>query len=55
VLFRSGDTNREIAKRLGISENTVKRHVLNLFDKVGVSNRVELALFVAYHRFLDNM
>lgn len=50
----SGDTNREIAERLAISENTVKRHVLNIFDKVGVSTRVELALFVAYHRVLDD-
>jgi DNA-binding NarL/FixJ family response regulator len=50
-----GDTNREIAAGLAISENTVKRHVLNVFDKVGVSNRVELALFVAYHRFLDDI
>jgi two-component system, NarL family, nitrate/nitrite response regulator NarL len=50
----SGDTNHEIAERLAISENTVKRHVLNMFDKVGVSTRVELALFVAYHRVLDD-
>lgn len=46
----SGDTNRAIALRLEISENTVKRHLMHIFDKVGASNRVELAMFAAYHR-----
>ena len=48
-----GDTNKEIARRYAISENTVKRHLLHLFDKVGASTRVELALFAAHHRLLD--
>jgi len=46
----SGDTNKAIALRLEISENTVKRHLMHIFDKVGASNRVELAMFAAYHR-----
>lgn len=48
-----GDTNREIGKRLAISENTVKRHLMHIYNKMGVSTRVELALFAAHHRILD--
>src|SRR5262249_33357107 len=45
----SGFTNREIAKKFSISEQTVKHHLRNIFDKVGVSNRLELALFAINH------
>ena len=45
-----GCSNREIATRLNISEETVKRHLYNVFDKVGMSNRVELTLFALEHR-----
>jgi two-component system nitrate/nitrite response regulator NarL len=41
--------NKEIAKRFGISEKTVKHHLTNIFDKLGVSNRLELALFAVHH------
>jgi DNA-binding NarL/FixJ family response regulator len=37
--------NKEIAEKLGISEKTVKHHLTNIFDKLGVSTRLELALF----------
>jgi len=50
----NGETNREIAVRLAISENTVKRHIMNVFNKVGCSSRVELALFAAYHGLLQD-
>jgi DNA-binding NarL/FixJ family response regulator len=50
-----GDTNREIAARLSISENTVKRHLMHTYNKMGVSSRVELALFAAHHRLLDGI
>jgi DNA-binding NarL/FixJ family response regulator len=49
------DTNKEIARRLSISENTVKRHLMHIFNKVGASTRVELALFAAHHRLLDHV
>jgi DNA-binding NarL/FixJ family response regulator len=40
-----GCSNREIAAQFGLSEETVKRHLSNVFDKVGVSTRLELAMF----------
>jgi len=48
-----GYTNKQIAKRSSISESTVKRHVTHIFDKLGASNRIEVALFAAHHRLLD--
>ncbi len=45
----SGYSNREIAAKLDISEDTVKHHVTNVFDKLGVFNRLELALFAIHH------
>jgi two-component system, NarL family, nitrate/nitrite response regulator NarL len=49
ALVVAGRTNREVAKRIAISEQTVKHHVTNIFDKVGVYNRLELALFAIHH------
>ena len=43
-------SNRDIASKLGITEKTVKRHLTNIFEKLGVSNRLELALFAMNHR-----
>jgi DNA-binding NarL/FixJ family response regulator len=48
----SGETNKAIAKRFDISENTVKRHLTHIFNKVGASTRVELALFAAHHQLI---
>ena len=40
----AGRSNTEIAERCKISEDAVKHHLSNIFDKLGVSTRVELAL-----------
>jgi DNA-binding NarL/FixJ family response regulator/HPt (histidine-containing phosphotransfer) domain-containing protein len=44
-LIAQGMTNKDIAHDCKIAEETVKRHLKNIFDKVGVWNRLELALF----------
>lgn len=49
----AGQSNREIATRFGISEQTVKHHLTNVFDKLGVSNRLELALFALKYRLVS--
>jgi two-component system, NarL family, nitrate/nitrite response regulator NarL len=48
-----GDTNKDIAKRCGISEDTVKHHLSNIFDKLGVYSRLELAMFAVNHAIFD--
>ena len=50
-----GFTNKEIAEKLAIGENTVKSHLTHIFNKVGASSRVELALFAKHHRLLDTV
>jgi DNA-binding NarL/FixJ family response regulator len=49
----AGFSNKEIARKFSLSEDTVKHHLTNIFDKVGASNRLELALFAVHHRLLD--
>ena len=44
-----GYSNGDIARKFSISEKTVKHHLTNIFDKIGVSNRLELALFALHH------
>jgi DNA-binding NarL/FixJ family response regulator len=49
ALISAGGSNKEIAETLGITEATVKRHLANVFDKTGVSTRLELAVFAMNH------
>jgi len=44
-----GLANKDIATLLGVTEATIKHHLTSIFDKVGVSNRLELALFATHH------
>jgi two-component system, NarL family, nitrate/nitrite response regulator NarL len=44
-----GGSNRKIAERLSISDQTVKHHLTRIFRKIGVSSRLELALFGIKH------
>jgi two-component system nitrate/nitrite response regulator NarL len=48
-----GYTNKEIAQQFSLSEDTVKHHLTNIFDKCGLSNRLELALFAMNHHLVD--
>jgi len=44
-----GESNKAIAQRLSIAEDTVKHHLTSSFDKTGTSSRLELALFALQH------
>lgn len=48
----AGHSNREVGQQFSICERTVKHHLTNIFDKVGVSSRLELALFAVKHRLV---
>lgn len=48
----AGYSNAEIARKFRLSEQTVKHHLSSIFDKVGVFNRLELALFAVNHRLV---
>jgi DNA-binding NarL/FixJ family response regulator len=48
-LIGSGASNREIAQKLFITENTVKTHVNNIFNRLGLKNRSQLAIYANRH------
>ena len=45
-----GASNKDIGQQFSLSEQTVKNHLSHIFDKVGVSNRLELALYALHHK-----
>jgi DNA-binding NarL/FixJ family response regulator len=49
ALVADGLTNRGVANELGLSEHTIKKYLLRIFDKVGISSRVELVLYAMSH------
>jgi len=49
ALVAQGNRNKEIAEKLFISEQTVKNHLQNIFDRLGVSARLELALYAIHN------
>jgi DNA-binding NarL/FixJ family response regulator len=55
ALIEGGYTNKEIAKKFAISEPAVKHYLTNIFDKLGVSNRLELILFSIHHHLTNSL
>src|SRR4051794_2343781 len=49
ALVADGLSNRDVATELGLSEHTVKKYLFRIFDKLGISNRVELVLYAFHH------
>ena len=49
ALVAEGMSNRDVSRELSLSEHTVKKHLFRIFDKLGVSNRVELVLSAVNH------
>jgi DNA-binding NarL/FixJ family response regulator len=50
-----GHTNEQVASELRISIKTVKHHLTSIFGKLGIANRLELALFAVQHRIVDEI
>jgi DNA-binding NarL/FixJ family response regulator len=53
VFVVAGYWKKDIAQKLGVSTQTIKRDVANIFNKLGVSNRLELLFFALHHRLID--
>src|SRR5579883_3229902 len=53
ALIVQGYKNKEIAQQLGTTEQVIKNYLRNVYDKIGVSDRLELALFTIHHRILN--
>src|SRR2546422_445987 len=53
-LVAQGHRNKEIGEKLFTSEQTVKNHLHSIFDKLGVSDRLELALYAIHHRLVEH-
>jgi DNA-binding NarL/FixJ family response regulator len=53
AMIVQGYKNKEIASQLGTTEQVIKNYLRNVYDKIGVSDRLELALFTIHHRILN--
>ncbi len=49
ALVADGLSNREVALELDLSEHTIKKYLFRIFDKLGISSRVELVLYAVSH------
>jgi DNA-binding NarL/FixJ family response regulator len=49
ALVADGLSNREVAHELGLSVHTIKKYLFHIFDKLGISSRVELVLYAVSH------
>jgi DNA-binding NarL/FixJ family response regulator len=49
ALVAKGLANREVATELKLSEHTIKKYLFRIFDKLGISTRVELVLYTVNH------
>ena len=54
VLLGAGMANKQIARRLGISEKTVKSHLTNVYRHIGVSDRTQAAMWAQSHGLADS-
>ena len=52
-LVTEGRTNRDISRELGLSEHTVRNYLFRIFNKLGTSNRLELALYAIHQKSQD--
>ena len=52
ALIVQGYKNKQIALQLGTTEQVIKNYLRSVYDKTGVSDRLELALFTIHHRVL---
>ena len=48
-LFADGLSNRDVAHELSLSVHTIKKYLYRIFDKLGISSRVELVLYAVSH------
>jgi DNA-binding NarL/FixJ family response regulator len=49
ALVAEGMSNRDTARELNLSEHTIKKYLFRIFDKLGISSRVELVLYAVHH------
>jgi DNA-binding NarL/FixJ family response regulator len=49
ALVAEGLSNRNTARELNLSEHTIKKYLFRIFDKLGISSRVELVLYAVNH------
>lgn len=49
ALVAQGNGTRQLAERLGIADKTIRNHLVSIYSKLGVSDRLELAIYAGRH------